>query len=235
MKKTIIYTTVFLCGAIIMALELVAARVLSPYVGSSNPIWTSIIGVILISMSAGYWAGGKLADKKPSFNLLAVFILVAAILVSIIPLLEIYCIKTLALSGLSLATVAILSAIVVFAIPSALLATVSPYAIKLMETTGENVGSISGRLSAISTLGSIFGTFFTGFILIPNLGNKMIILISSILLISLAIFLFEVKMRKRLDIGAICLVVCLCNFYNSAVFFDNTHIQSCSLLNNETT
>ena len=68
MKKIIIYITVFMCGAIIMALELIAARVLSPYVGSSNPIWTSIIGIILISMSFGYWFGGKMADIKSNFN-----------------------------------------------------------------------------------------------------------------------------------------------------------------------
>ncbi len=64
MKKYKIELTVFLCGAISMMLELVAARVLSPYVGSSNLIWTTIIGVMLISMSIGYSIGGKIADKK---------------------------------------------------------------------------------------------------------------------------------------------------------------------------
>lgn len=59
MKKYILEITVFICGAISMILELVAARVLSPYVGSSNFIWTTIIGVMLISMSIGYWIGGK--------------------------------------------------------------------------------------------------------------------------------------------------------------------------------
>ena len=64
MKKYAIEITVFLCGALGMVLELVAARVLSPYVGSSNLIWTTIIGVMLTSMSMGYWIGGKWADIK---------------------------------------------------------------------------------------------------------------------------------------------------------------------------
>ena len=68
MKKYILEITVFICGAISMILELVAARVLSPYVGSSNLIWTTIIGVMLISMSVGYWIGGKKADKDPNIN-----------------------------------------------------------------------------------------------------------------------------------------------------------------------
>ena len=88
MKKYKIEITVFLCGALDMALELVAARVLSPYVGSSNLIWTTIIGVMLTSMSIGYWIGGKLADKDPNVNRLSTLILLGAIFTSCIPILE---------------------------------------------------------------------------------------------------------------------------------------------------
>ena len=86
MKKYKIEVTVFLCGALEMALELVAARVLSPYVGCSNLIWTTIIGVMLTSMSIGYWLGGKLADKDPSVNRLSNLILLGAIFTSFIPI-----------------------------------------------------------------------------------------------------------------------------------------------------
>ena len=226
MKKMVIYITVFLCGAIIMGLELVAARVLSPYVGSSNPIWTSIIGVILISMSLGYWFGGKLADRENNFNTLASLIIISAFLVSIVPALETYAIKPLSLTTLPLSIVAISSALVAFAFPSALLATVSPYAIKLMEVSGENVGSISGRLSAISTLGSIFGTFFTGFCLIPILGNKMIILLSAILLAVLSILLFEKKTKSHIVVLIICISFAVGSFFLGELLFklDNPNI-----------
>ena len=73
MKKYKMKVTVFLCGALGMVLELVAARILSPYVGSSNLIWTTIIGIMLTSMSIGYWLGGKIADKRPDLNLLSLF------------------------------------------------------------------------------------------------------------------------------------------------------------------
>ena len=95
MKRYAIEITVFLCGAIGMILELVAARVLSPYVGSSNLIWTTIIGVMLTSMSIGYWLGGKWADKDPSSNRLSSFILLGAIFTSLIPILETIYVKNL--------------------------------------------------------------------------------------------------------------------------------------------
>ena len=226
MKKIVVYSTVFICGAIIMALELIAARVLSPYVGSSNPIWTSIIGVILISMSLGYWLGGKMADKKHSFNILAVIIITSAIMVSIVPILETNCVKVLALTGLPLGVVAILSALIAFALPSLLLAMVSPYAIKLMEVSGDNVGSISGRLSAVSTLGSIFGTFFTGFCLIPIMGSRMLILLCSFVLILLAACLFEGKNKRLVGIIVLAILVSVVNFYVGDIFFklDNPNV-----------
>ena len=71
MNKYKLEITVFICGALGMVLELVAARVLSPYVGSSNLIWTTIIGIMLTSMSIGYYIGGKIADKKHDINILS--------------------------------------------------------------------------------------------------------------------------------------------------------------------
>ena len=88
LKKYKLELVVFVCGAMTMVLELVAARVLSPYVGSSNLIWTLIIGIMLVFMSLGYWAGGKIADKKHDINDLSQFILISAITTSIIPILE---------------------------------------------------------------------------------------------------------------------------------------------------
>ena len=85
MKKYKLEIIVFLSGAIGMGLELIAARVLSPYVGSSNVVWTSIIGIILVSMSLGYWIGGKRADKEANGNVLSRLLLGSALFTSIIP------------------------------------------------------------------------------------------------------------------------------------------------------
>ena len=131
LKKYKLELVVFVCGAMTMVLELVAARVLSPYVGSSNLIWTSIIGIMLVFMSLGYWAGGKSADKKHDINDLSQFILISAITTSIIPILETIIGNNLAQVIEQLIIVAIISAIFIFGIPSFMLATASPIAVKL--------------------------------------------------------------------------------------------------------
>ena len=196
LKKYKLELVVFVCGAMTMVLELVAARVLSPYVGSSNLIWTSIIGIMLVFMSLGYWAGGKIADKKHDINDLSQFILISAITTSIIPILETIIVNNLAQVIEQLIIVAIISAIFIFGIPSFMLATASPIAVKLKNEEEKKVGSVSGRISSLSTIGSIFGTFFAGFVLIPNVGVSNIIIGSSILLLMLSILIHPKKDKK---------------------------------------
>ena len=177
MNKYKLEITVFLSGALTMMLELIAARVLSPYVGSSNLIWTTIIGIMLTSMSIGYWFGGKMADKNKEndIRMLSVFLLISAIATSFIPILEVEFIDTLSQLSSNLIFVAIICATITFGIPSFLLATVSPIAVKIKNSSMDHIGETSGKISSLSTIGSIFGTFFAGFILIPNLGVRNII------------------------------------------------------------
>lgn len=206
MKKYAIEITVFFCGALGMILELVAARVLSPYVGSSNLIWTTIIGIMLTSMSIGYWLGGKWADKEPNVNRLASLILLGAIFTSLIPILETILVKNLTSLFPNLVLVAILSASFVFGIPSFVLATVSPYAVKLKDQELGNIGKLSGKVSSLSTIGSIFGTFIAGFFLIPNFGVRGIMLGITLLLLLLSLFLYENKTKKYYGMMAILTV-----------------------------
>ncbi len=196
MKKYKIEITVFLCGALGMALELVAARVLSPYVGSSNLIWTTIIGVMLTSMSIGYWIGGKLADKDPSSNRLSNLILIGAIFTSFIPILETLLVKKFSSISQNLVLIAFIASGIIFGLPSFILATVSPYAVKLKDKKPEEIGKLSGKISSLSTIGSIVGTFVSGFILIPTLGVRTIIFSITIILLLLSILLFENKSKK---------------------------------------
>ena len=198
MKKYSLEITVFLSGALTMMLELIAARVLSPYVGSSNLIWTTIIGIMLTSMSIGYWFGGKMADKNKEndIKILSNYLLISAIATSIIPILEVVFIDVLSQLSSNLILVAIICATVTFGIPSFLLATVSPIAVKIKNNNMDHIGATSGKISSLSTIGSIFGTFFAGFILIPNLGVRNIILGCSILLWILSVYLFNKKDKK---------------------------------------
>lgn len=207
LEKYKLEVTVFICGAMTMILELVAARVLSPYVGSSNLIWTSIIGIMLISMSLGYWIGGKIADKKHDLKDLSQFILIAAITTSLIPIFETVIVNQLAQMMEQLIVVAIISATFLFGIPSFMLATASPIAVKLKNNEQKEVGTVSGKISSLSTIGSIVGTFVAGFILIPNIGVSNIILSSSIILLLLSIMIYPNKNRKHMIYMVITLLV----------------------------
>lgn len=215
---------VFICGAMTMILELVAARVLSPYVGSSNLIWTSIIGIMLICMSLGYWIGGKLADKEQNIKDLSQFIWITAITISLIPILE-----TIIVNGLAtiwsdqLIAVAIISSTFLFGIPSFMLATVSPICVKLKNNEEMQVGTVSGKISSISTIGSIFGTFFAGFVLIPQIGVSNIILGSSILLSILAISVYQNKTVKSIIYVIITIVAIIVFTFFGKYLFKNAH------------
>lgn len=221
MKKYKIELTVFFCGAIGMMLELVAARVLSPYVGSSNLIWTTIIGIMLISMSIGYSIGGKIADKKPDMNILSFLILLGAFFTSLIPIFETVLVKTMSQISDNLVFIAIVTSALIFGIPSFIVATVSPFAVKLRdsEKNHESVGKTSGRVSSLSTIGSIVGTFLAGFVLIPNLGVRTIILITTIILFLLAFIIYDKKDIKYVCSMIVILLVLLgLNYYGKVLF-----------------
>ena len=211
MKKHKLEIIVFLSGAIGMGLELIAARVLSPYVGSSNVVWTSIIGIILVSMSIGYWIGGKKADKDANIDELSNILLLAAIFTGLIPLLETVIVKILAELIPNLIVAAILCAIIVFSIPSFILAMISPFAVKIKSKEDNEIGSLSGRISSLSTIGSIVGTFLMGFVLIPNIGVTNINIGVTILLILMS-FIARKKIDKKFiytGILSICIILIL--------------------------
>ena len=209
MKKYKLEIIVFLAGAIGMGLELIAARVLSPYVGSSNVVWTSIIGIILASMSLGYWIGGKKADKDASIDQLSDILLIAALSTSFIPILETLIVKNFAGIIENLIIAAILCAIIVFSIPSFILAMVSPFAVKIKSKEDNEIGSLSGRISSLSTIGSIVGTFIMGFVLIPNIGVTNINIGVTLTLILMSILTREKRDKKYLCTTIIIICVTL--------------------------
>ena len=151
---------------------------------------------MLISMSVGYWLGGKKADKDPSRNSLSNLILLGALTASLIPLLETVLVSNFAKITDNLVVIALITSAVIFGIPSFVVATVSPFAVKLRDKEYENLGEISGSTSSLSTIGSIFGTFLAGFFLIPTFGVRTIVLGITIVLLILAILLYEDKNRK---------------------------------------
>lgn len=173
---------VFVCGAVVMVLEMTGSRILAPFLGTSIVVWTSLIGVILGSLSAGYWWGGRLADRNPSHRTLAGIILVAGFCIAGIALSKSFVLDFVQYRAGSVHLAAVLGTVVLFAPSSVLLGMVSPYAVRLKMRALEESGRTVGNLYAISTVGSIVGTFLAGFFLIGFFGSTNIIIILSVVL-----------------------------------------------------
>ena len=160
---------VFISNACVMVIELVAGRIVAPFIGVSLYTWTSIIGIILAGMSLGNYVGGKLADRYASRRLLGtLFILAGLGSISVLLMVSILGEKGLmsAMSGLPLIARMVFYIAGLFLLPSVLLGTISPLVVKLSLKDLSKSGNLIGRIYAMSALGSILGTFLTGFYLI---------------------------------------------------------------------
>jgi spermidine synthase len=174
---------VFISGAVVMALELVASRLLAPTFGDSIFVWGNLIGVVMIGLAIGYYYGGKIADKMPSYRTFSMIILVAGIFVLLIPASYSFIIELILLSGLGDKYGPLIACLLILGAPTILLGMVSPYSIKLAADDFVRVGGISGGLYSISTAGSILGTFFTVFVLIPSFGVRTILVSLGLILV----------------------------------------------------
>jgi spermidine synthase len=180
---------VFVAGAATLAAELTGARLLAPWFGASNLVWANVIGLTLIYLSLGYWLGGKVADRYPSARLLGGVVIVAAVSVAILPLAltPVFQVAQRAFADLSAGAfvASFVGTMLMFLVPITLLGMVSPWAIRLTVTDIQTAGSVSGRLYAISTVGSIIGTFLPVLVLIPAIGTRRtLIAIAAVLALS---------------------------------------------------
>lgn len=195
--KFILELTVFICGALVMIYEIIGSRLLSPYIGASTYVWTSLIGVILGALSLGYWLGGKIADKRPDLKTLAAVIFLAGGLVSVTILLKDLLLAFVAQMPFGLEIKSVVAALLLFAPASVLLGFVTPYAVKLKMSSLEDSGKTVGRLYALSTVGSILGTFLAGFVLIPLVGSEKTLYLIGGTLIGLSILLAPFAATRR--------------------------------------
>ncbi len=206
-NKFILEITVFVCGALVMIYEITGTRLLSPYIGASTYVWTSLIGVILAALSLGYWLGGKIADKKPDIKILASVIFLAGGLVSLTILLKDIILSFIAESSAILEIKSLIAALLLFAPASVLLGFVTPYAVKLKMSSLADTGKTVGRLYALSTVGSILGTFLAGFFLIPFVGSEKSLYLIGASLIGLSILLVPFAL-KPFDLMILIVFVC---------------------------
>ena len=175
---------VFLSGAAVMGVELMASRLFAPAYGNSIFVWGGLIGVIMLALASGYWLGGKRADKITSYFALSNIVMGSGAFIILIPLATPYVLELVRILGLGKTYGPLFAAILLLTGPTVLLGMVSPYAVRLSVNNVVNLGAVSGSLSSINTAGSIFGTFFTVFVLIPNFGTREIIYSIGVLLIA---------------------------------------------------
>lgn len=206
-NKYILELTIFVCGAVVMIFELVGSRVLGPYFGTSIFVWTSLIGIILGSLSLGYYLGGKIADKKPNFNSLSIIIFLAAIFIGLTIFIKDFLLIYLQMYFTDVRITSVFASLILFSPASVLLGMVSPYAVKLKIENLNTSGSTVGNLYAISTAGSIIGTFLSGFYLIPQFGTNKLLIILSMTLIFISLILSAKKYTKiKLSIFTIFII-----------------------------
>ena len=177
---------VFLAGVASLATEVTGARLLAPYFGTSNVVWANVIGMTLLYLSVGYWVGGRLADRHPHMRALAGVVMVAACTVAILPFATrpLFDAATGAFADLSAGAfiASFAGTLLMFAIPITCLGAVAPWAIRLAVTDVREAGTVAGRLYALSTVGSIIGTFLPVLILIPAIGTRRTLLVCAALL-----------------------------------------------------
>ncbi|HET9920879.1 MAG TPA: fused MFS/spermidine synthase [Ktedonobacteraceae bacterium] len=166
---------VFVSGAASLAVELSASRLLAPYFGTSLFVWANLIGLILLYLTIGYYVGGRLADRHPRPGVLYMLTIVAAFLIGLIPFISRpildWSVSAFATVSIGVFYGSLISVILLFAVPVILLGCVSPYAIRLrVEQVGKS-GRTAGQLYALSTAGSILGTFLPVLWLIPMIGT----------------------------------------------------------------
>ncbi len=175
-SRRLLLPLVFIAGMASLGVEFGASRLLAPYFGTSLYVWGVLIGLILIYLSAGYVIGGRLADRRPREEVLYQITAWAGLWIGLIPLVS-YPILLASQQGfkeLSVGLVAgtLFAVVILFAVPVILLGCVSPFAIRLLLRNVETGGNTAGRVYALSTAGSILGTFLPVFWFIPTFGTR---------------------------------------------------------------
>jgi len=189
--RRLLLPLVFVSGMASLGVEFGASRLLAPYFGTSLYVWGVLIGLVLIYLSIGYVLGGRLADRHPSPDLLFQLTAWAGLWIGLIPLIA-YPILLQSQQGFATVSVGLvlgtlLAVVLLFAVPVILLGCVSPFAIRLLLTDVKTGGNTAGAVYALSTAGSILGTFLPVFWMIPTLGTRPTLVVFSVALLGLSI------------------------------------------------
>lgn len=189
-----LHVTAAITGAAIMIVEILGAKMLSPFIGLSHFVWTAQIAVTLVALACGYYVGGRLADRSQNPVTLYGAILGAAgyliLTVLFVEPVAYWCLD------FKLAVGSLLASTFLFFLPLALLAMTGPFLIRVVTSSVAGVGSTAGRLTAIGTLGSFAGTMCVGYVMLPLLANSTSMYLTAALLVLVSAVYFAVFHRK---------------------------------------
>jgi spermidine synthase len=172
---------VFVVGTSTLGAEIAAARLMAPFFGASTIVWANTIAIVLVALSIGYWFGGRMADRRPNLRSLCGLVLAASVLLALVPIVAdpFLSLSVEAFDEYSVGAFAgsLFGVLVLVAVPVLMLGAVSPWAIRLKLERVEDSGQTAGRMYAISTVGSLLGTFLAALLLIPLVGTQRTFLI----------------------------------------------------------
>ncbi len=212
-QRAFLTLAVFVAGMTTMAVEMSAARLLDPYFGNSLIVWANLIGLILVYLSVGYYLGGRIADRSPHPATFYSIIGAAAILVGLVPFAArpvlSLSVRGFAAYDVGLLAGSLLGVLLLFAAPVILLGFVSPFAVRLAVQDVGSSGHAAGRMYAVSTLGSIVGTFAPVLVFIPAIGTRRTFWLFSLALLAVAIAGLALARSRRAWAYAACGVVLL--------------------------
>lgn len=199
MPKLSAYTLVFLSSTCLMIMELIAGRLIAPYVGSSIYTWTSVIGIFLLGITLGNWLGGRLADAFPKKTFFGPIFLLAALSGLMIIFITPSWAEVPKLNLSLPAAISIFSFLTFFPV-AFFLSFISPFCIKLALQRLEQTGRIVGNIYGLSAAGSIFGTFAAGFWLIPSFGTKQIVWSVFAILAAIGFYFIFISFRRKFTV-----------------------------------
>ena len=203
--KRYLYFTVFVSGMTSLAAEMAASRLIGNVFGTSNLVWASIIGLILIYLTLGYFLGGRWADRQPEAARMFRVLAWGAFTLGVVPYIANPVLRLAARSfeGLDVAVLlgSFAAVLVLFSVPVTLLGTISPFAIRLSVDDPRTSGAAAGTIYAVSTLGSFIGTFLPVLVTIPTIGTRNTFLLFSLVLLAVALAGLARYGSRRLLLG----------------------------------
>jgi spermidine synthase len=205
-RVTRLEAVAFVIGFAIMTFELTAARVVAPYLGTTIYSWTSIIGVILAALAGGYALGGNIADSRKRIEDIILLLALAAISIGLVAIFKDELLSWISTTSFPLQMQALCASLLLFAPPTLILGAASPYLSRLSITDVATSGHRLSRVEAASTIGSLVGTFLTGYILFSLIGSHSIIIFLGVLLIGSS-FLLGYKKYLGLRLAMLVLVI----------------------------